>query len=96
MFPLKSKKLKISTKKSILDHILFFIENYLPQKTNKIKKKELSLDNLELKNIYQIQKLVSVRSKSLIPEQKNIKVSLIFGKWALPYLKLIKTIGLIN
>ena len=96
MFPLKSKKLKISPKKSILDHVLFFIENYLPQKTNRIKNKEFSLGNLELKNIYQIQKLVSFRSKSSIPEQKNIKVSIIFGKWALPYLKLIKSIGLIN
>ena len=96
MFPLKSKKLKISPKKSILDHVLFFIENYLPQKTNRINHKEFSLGNLELKTIYQIQKLFSFSSKSSIPKQKNIKVSLIFGKWALPYLKLIKSIGLIN
>ena len=96
MFLLKSIKLKISSKKSILDHFLFFIENYLPQKKDRSNRKELSLDTLELNNINQIQKLVSFRSKSLIPEQKNIKVSLIFGKWALPYLKLIKSIGLIN
>ena len=89
-------KLKISSKKSILDHFLFFIENYLPQKKDRSNRKELSLDTLELNTINQIQKLVSFRSKSLIPEQKNIKVSLIFGKWALPYLKLIKSIGLIN
>ena len=96
MFLLKSMKLKISSKKSILDHFLFFIENYLPQKKDRSNRKELSLDTLELNTINQIQKLVSFRSKSLIPEQKNIKVSLIFGKWALPYLKLIKSIGLIN
>ena len=96
MFLLKSIKLKISSKKSILDHFLFFIENYLPQKKDRSNRKELSLDTLELNTINQIQKLVSFRSKSLIPEQKNIKVSLIFGKWALPYLKLIKSIGLIN
>ena len=96
MFIFKSKKLKISPKKSILNHVLFFIENYLPQKKNRVNRKELSLDTLELNTIKQIQKLVSVRSKSLIPEQKNIKVSLTFGNWALPYLKLIKSIGLIN
>ena len=96
MFIFKSKKLKISPKKSILNHVLFFIENYLPQKKNRGNRKELSLDTLELNTIKQIQKLVSVRSKSLIPEQKNIKVSLTFGNWALPYLKLIKSIGLIN
>ena len=96
MFLFKSKKLKISPKKSILDRVLFFIENYLPQKTNRGNRKELSLDTLELNTIKKIQKLFSGRSKSLIPEPKNIKISLIFGKWALPYLKLIKSTGIIN
>ena len=96
MFLFKSKKLKISPKKSTLDHVLFFIENYLPQKTNRGNRKELIMDTLELNTIKQIQKLVSVRYKSSIPEQKNVKLSLTFGKWALPYLKLIKSIGLIN
>ena len=96
MFLLKSMKLKKNPKKSSLDHFLFFIENYLPQKKNRGNRKKLSLETIELNTINKIQKLFSVPSKSLIPKQKNIKVSLIFGKWALPYLKLFKSTGLIN
>lgn len=90
MFLSKSMKLKKSLNKSTLDHFLFFIENYLPQKKNRGNQKEIRLDTLQLNTINQIQKLVSVRCKASIPKQKNIKVSLILGKWALPYIKLFK------
>ena len=94
MFKGKSNKLKKYPKKSTLDQVLWFVENYLPKKKHQPTRKELRLDTLEAETINQIQKLASVRSKSLTPEQTNIKVSFTFGKWALPYLKLLKQIGL--
>ena len=93
MFQEKSNKLKKYPKKSILDQVLWFVENYLPNKKHRSNRKELRLNILEAKTINQIQKLASVRSKSLTPEQTNMKVSFSFGKWALPYLKLLKQIG---
>ena len=94
MFLGKSKKLKSSQNKSILDHVLWFMENYLPQKKDQASRKELHLDNLEAVTINQIQKLASVRSKTLTPKPPNTIVSFSFGSWALPYLKLLKQIGL--
>ena len=94
MFQGKSNKLKKYPKKSTLDQVLWFVENYLPQKKHRATRKELRMDTLEAETMNQIQKLVSVRSKSLIPEQTNMKVSFTFGKWALSYLKLLKQIGL--
>ncbi len=94
MFLDKSKQLKTYQKKSTLDHILWFVENYLPQKKDRATRKELLLDTLEAGTINQIQKLASVRSKSLIPEPTNTTVSFTFGRWALSYLKLLKQIGL--
>ena len=70
------------------------MENYFPNKKHRANRKELRLDILEAETINQIQKLASVRSKSLTPEQTNMKVSFSFRKWALPYLKLLKQIGL--
>ena len=94
MFLGKSKKLKTSQKKSRLDHVLWFVENYLPQKKDRATRKELRLDILEAGTIDQIQKLASVRSKSLTPEPTYTAVSFTFGRWALPFLKLLKQIGL--
>ena len=96
MFLRKSRKLKVSSKKSNLDHFLWFVENYLPQKNQRATGKQFSLDNLEVKTIKQIQKFASVRSKSLTPTEGNMKVSFTFGNWALPYLKILKQIGLAN
>tara|TARA_Y100001970_G_scaffold173576_2_gene211999 strand:+ start:907 stop:1266 length:360 start_codon:yes stop_codon:yes gene_type:complete len=94
MFLGKSKQLKTYQKKSILDQILWFVENYLPQKKDRAIRKELRLDTLEAVSIKRIQKLASVRSKSLTPEPTNTAVSFTFGRWALPFLKLLKQIGL--
>ena len=96
MFQGKSNQLKKYPKKSTLDQVLWFVENYLPNKNHRANRKELRLDILEAETINQIQKLASVRSKSFTPEQTNMKVSFTFGKWALPYLKLLKQIGLIK
>ena len=94
MFLRKSKQLKIFSKKSNLEHVLFFIENYLPQKKDRANRKELPLDMLETGTINQIQKLASLSSKSLTPNATNRKLSVTLGSWALPYLKLLKQIGL--
>jgi len=96
MFTGNSKPLKVSRKKSVLDHILWFIENYLPNKKYRATRKELSLDNLEVETIKQIKKFASTRSKSLNPNKTNKKISFTAGNWALPYLKFLKRIGLIK
>ena len=95
MFLGKSKPLMTSQKKSKLDHFLWFMENYLPQKKNRFLPKKSRLDTLEAEIIYQIQKFDLVRYKFLKPKQTNKKVSLTFGSWALPFIKLLKRIGLL-
>ena len=94
MFLRKSKQLKILSKKSNLEQVLWFIENYLPKKKDQANRKELPLDMLETGTINQIQKLASLSSKSLTPNATNRKLSVTLGSWALPYLKLLKQIGL--
>ena len=94
MFLRKSKQLKIFSKKSNLEQVLCFIQNYLPQKKDRANRKELPMDMLETGTINQIQKLASLSSKSLTPIATNTKVSVTLGSWALPYLKLLKQIGL--
>ena len=96
MFLGKLKQLKVSQKKSTLDQFLWFVENYLPNKNYRATRKELRLDSLEAETINQIQKLVSLLSKSLTPNAMNTKVSFNLGNWALPYLKFLKQIGLLN
>ena len=52
------------------------------------------MDNLEAETINILSKLASSRSKTLLPTTKNTTISFTFGDWALPYLKLLKKIGL--
>ena len=47
MFKKKNKQIKISSNKSNLDQVLWFIENYLPQKKDRGVQKKLYMDNLE-------------------------------------------------
>ena len=77
---------------TILDHILWFIENYLPQKKKRSSHSELSLDKFESFTINKIKKLASERSKSLRGDLSNTTLTFTFGNWALPYLKLLKRI----
>ena len=93
MFKKKNKQIKNSPNKSNLDQVLWFIENYLPQKKNRGVKK-LYIDNLEAETIKIFSKLASTRSKTLLPNTKNTIISFTFGNWALPYLKLLKKIGI--
>ena len=92
----KLNKSKTYQKKSTLDQVLWFVENYLPNKKHRATRKELRLDTLEADTINQIQKFASVRSKSLTPTATNTKVSFTVGNWALPYLKLLKQVGLLK
>ena len=94
MFKEKDKKFKSSHNKSNLDQVLWFIENYLPQKKNRGVQKKLFMDNLESETIKKFSKLASLRSKALLPATKNTTISFTFGNWALPYLKMLKKIGI--
>ena len=94
MFRKKNKQIKTSPNKSNLDQVLWFIENYLPQKKDRGFQKKLYMDNLEAETIKIFSKLASTRTKKLLPTTKNTTISFTFGNWALPYLKLLKKIGL--
>ena len=94
MFKKKYKQFNNSTNKSKLDQVLWFVENFLPQKKNKGVQKNLYLDNLEAETIKKFSKLPSILSKTLFPTTKNTTISFTFGNWALPYLKLLKKIGI--
>ena len=94
MFKKKNKQIKTSPNKSNLDQVLWFIENYLPQKKDRGVQKKLYMDNLEAETIKIFSKLASTRSKTLLPTKKNTTITFTFGNWALPYLKLLKKIGL--
>ena len=94
MFKKKNKKIKNSPNKSNLDKVLWFIENYLPQKKDRGSQKKLYMDNLEAETIKIFSKLTSTRYKTLLPTTKNTTISFTFGNWALPYLKLLKKIGI--
>ena len=94
MFKKKHKRFNNLPNKSNLDQVLWFIENYLPQKKNRGVQKKLYMKNLEAETIKIFSKLASTRSKTLLPTTKNTKISFTFGNWALPYLKFLKKIGI--
>ena len=93
MFKKKYKQFNNSTKKLKLDQVLWFIENYLPQKKDRGVQKKSYMDNLEAETIKNFSKLASMRSKTLFQATKNTKISFTFGNLALPYLKSLKKIG---
>ena len=94
LFKKKYKQFKSSPNKSNLDHVLWFIENFLPQKKDRGFQKKIYIDNLEAETIKKFSKLASIRTKTLVPTTKNTTISFTFGHWALPYLKLLKKIGI--
>ena len=71
MFKKKYKQFNNSPRKSKLDQVLWFIENYLPQKKDRGVQKKLYMDNLEAETIKIFSKLASTRSKTLLPTTKN-------------------------
>ena len=94
MFKKKNKQIKTVPNKSNLDQVLWFIENYLPQKKYQGAQKKYYIDNLEEVTIKKFSKLASLCSKSSLPTTNNTTISFTFGNWALPYLKLLKKIGI--
>ena len=82
--------------KTILDSILWFIENYLPQKNNRLSHSEFRLDKFESFTISKIRKLASNRSRSLGKDFGNTKITFTVGNWALPYLNLLKRMRLLK
>ena len=94
MFKKKNKQIKTLPNKSNLDQVLWFIENFLPRKKNRGVQKNLYMDNLEAETIKKFAKLASMSSETLLPSTKNTTISFTFGNWSLPYLKLLKKIGI--
>ena len=94
IFKKKYKQIRTSPYKSNLNQVLWFMEKFLPQKKNRFLQKKLYMDNLEAETIKKFSKLASIRSKTLFPTTKNTTISFTFGNWALPYLKLLKKIGI--
>ena len=94
MFKKKYKQFNNLPRKSKLDQVLWFIENYLPQKKDRGVQKKLYMDNLESETIKKFSKLDLLRFKTLAPSTENMTISFTFGNWALPYLKLLKKIGI--
>ena len=84
MFKNKNKQIKTLANKSNLDQVLWFIENYLPQKKDRGVQKKLYLDNLEAETIKKFSKLDLLRFKTLSPSTENMTISFTFGNWALP------------
>ena len=82
--------------KTILDNILWLIENYFPQKKKRSSHSELSLDKFESYTINKIKKLASYRSKSLGGDLSNKKLTFTVGNWAIPYLNLLKRVKLLK
>ena len=56
--------------------------------------KKLYIDNHEAENIQKFSKLASICSKILFPTTKITKILFTFDIWPLPYLKLLKKIGI--
>ncbi len=94
MLKKKYKQFNKSPHKSKLDQVLWFIENYLPQKKDRGLQKKLYMDNLEAETLKKFSKSDSLRFKTVSPFTKNTIISFTFGNWALPYLKLLKKIGI--
>ena len=94
MFRKKYKLFNEAPNKSKLDQILWFIENYLPQKKEDGVQKKVYMDNLEGETIKKFSKLAPYYFKTLLPNTKKTTITFTFGNWALPYMKLLKKIGI--
>ena len=88
----KSNHINRYQDKTILDSILWLIVNYLPQKKKRSSNEECRLEKFESFIIKNIKKWSSTRSKLLRGDLSDTKVTLTVGKWALPYLYLLKRI----
>ena len=92
----KLTKIKNYQEKTIIDNVLWFIENYLPQKKKRLSSEEYGLENLESDTVSKIKKLAFARSKSFTGDLNTTKVTFTVGNWALPYLNFLKSIKLLK
>ena len=92
----KSNQIKSYQEKTILDNFLWFAENYLPQKKKRTSNKEFILEKLESGALNKINKLASARSESIRGDLNHTKITFTVGKWALPYLNLMKVIKILK
>ena len=92
----KSTDKKKYQENTLLDNILWFIENYLPQKKKRSSHSKLSLDKYESFTIKKIEKLALNRSRSLQGNLINTTVTFRVGSWALPYLNFLRRIKLLK
>ena len=95
-----SQKKSIHTKnckdETLLDNILWFIENYLPQKKKRSSPAKISLDKFESFTFQKIKNLTSNRSKVFKGDLKKMTLTFTIGNWSLPYLKFLKIIKLLK
>ena len=96
MYQKKSTQTKNYQYEIILDKILWFIENHLPQKKKRSSHVEPILDKFESFTNNKFKKLASDRSKSLRGDLKNTTLTFTVGNWALPYLNFLKRIKLLK
>ena len=80
MLKKKYKQFNNSSYKSSLDQILWFIENYLPQKKDRGVQKNLYMDNLEAETFNKFSKLASLIFKTESPFTKNTTIFFNFYK----------------
>ena len=96
MFQGSFKKSKYFHKESKIDRILWFVENYLPQKKKRTIRKGILINKIEANNIKKNHNFVFVISKFLTITFNNNKVLFSFGNWAIPYLKILKRKGFLK
>ena len=77
MFKNKYNQFNNTTNKSKLDQVLWFIENYLPQKKDRDVQQKFYMDYLEVETIKIFSKLASTSSKTLLPTIKKRQFLLI-------------------
>ena len=92
----KFTKVKSDQKTTVLDKFLWFVENCLPQKSKRSSREEFNMNKLESNMINRLEELASFRSKSLRSNFSNKKITFTVGNWALPYLDLLKRIGILK
>ena len=92
----KTSHLRSHQEKTILDNVLWFVENYLPQKKKRSSLEKFLLENFESNKINKMKKIATKRSKSFERDFYNSKVTFTVGNWALPYLNFLKKIKLLK
>ena len=92
----KSTHLESCQEKTILESVLWFVANYLPQKKKRSSNEKFLKDNFESFTIKKIKQLATSRSKTIKRYKNSSKLIITVGNWALPYLNFLKKIKFIK